>query len=98
MWESLVLALALGGPSGPKVELRPLQRVTVLGMGQCSVEVKFVLTVEPRGDEDYYCPRVEWEWEDDHLPPGGPDQTTRSVEESDCVPYEPARHDRQRQT
>lgn len=75
------LALVLALAAGPKVELKASPRATMLAVGQCSVEVRFVLSVDPRGDEDYYCPRVEWEWEDE----------TRSTEESDCPPYDAAK-------
>lgn len=43
--------------------------------------VNVVLTAELRGGEDaqdYYCPEVEWDWDD-----GG-----RSVRETDCTPPE----------
>jgi hypothetical protein len=60
--------------TSPKVELRPLQPMAVLRLGACSVPVTFRLVVEARGNEDYYCPRVEWEWQ----------VGTRSSEESDC--------------
>jgi hypothetical protein len=57
-----------------KVDLRPLQPMVSLRLGACSVPVTFRLVIEARGNEDYYCPRVEWEWQDG----------TRSSEESDC--------------
>jgi hypothetical protein len=43
-----------------------------------------LFTAELKGGddvEDMYCPEVEWEWDD-----GG-----RSVEESDCEPWEPGK-------
>lgn len=76
----LVMPLALAASSGPKVELRPLKKATMLAMGQCDVEVVFRLSVDDRNNDDYYCPRVVWEWEDGTL----------SIEESDCPPIEEA--------
>ena len=42
--------------------------------------VRFRLSVKDGGDENYYCPRVEWEWEDG----------TKGTEESDCPAFEAA--------
>jgi hypothetical protein len=82
-----VAALLLAGPT-PRVDLRPLRPITTLRIGQCSVDLVFKLTIEDRNVEDYYCPRVEWEWEDD----------TRSTEESDCPPFDRARPEDHRHT
>lgn len=60
------------------VELRPLKKVTALPVNQCEVEVRFRLSVFDGGSEDYYCPRVEWEWEDQ----------SRSSDETDCPPFD----------
>src|SRR5262249_27033606 len=79
--------LALAAAS-PKVELRPLKSLTNLGVGQCSVDVDLKLTIEDRGVEDYYCPRVEWEWEDG----------AGCGEEAGCVPLGSARPEDHRQT
>lgn len=76
----LVMQLELAASSGPKVELRPLKKATVLAMGQCEVEVVFRLRVSDRDVDDYYCPRVVWEWEDGTL----------SIEQADCPPIEEA--------
>ena len=77
-----VLLALLAGASAPKpkVELKPLQRITNLPVGRCEAVVVFKLRVEDAGAEDYYCPRVVWEWEDG----------AQSSEESDCVPFEQA--------
>src|SRR5512145_365997 len=72
----LALAVVLAG-SGPTVEFGPLRKVSFLPMGRCDIDVAFRLTVDDAGSEDYYCPRVEWYWEDG----------TTSEEESDCPPF-----------
>lgn len=74
------LVLALSSPAagrGPKVEFEPMRKATVLPMGQCEVDVVFRLVVDDGGSEDYFCPRVEWRWEDESV----------AVEESDCPPF-----------
>jgi len=78
---AVLLALFAGASAPkPKVELKPLQRITNLPAGRCEATVVFKLRVEDAGAEDYYCPRVVWEWEDG----------AQSSEESDCVPFEQA--------
>ena len=72
----LAVVVLLAG-AGPKVELEPMRKTTLLPMGQCEVDVVFRLVVQDGGVEDYYCPRVEWQWEDDSV----------AVEESDCPPF-----------
>src|SRR5947207_13049227 len=72
---AIVLVL-LAASSSPQVDLRPFQKVTVLPMGSCEVEVTFRLSVSDAGSDKYYCPRVVWEWEDGSL----------SAEQSDCPP------------
>ncbi len=77
----VVLALLAGASAPkPKVELKPLQRITNLAPGRCEAVVVFKLRVEDAGVEDYYCPRVVWEWEDG----------AQSMEESDCAPFDQA--------
>jgi len=82
---ALVLLLAAGKP---KVELKPTPQFALLGIGsRASATVRFRLSVKDAGNEDFYCPRVEWEWEDG----------TRSEEESDCPEFAsaaPADHDK----
>jgi len=87
-----LLALAVGAALAPgalarekpSVELKPIRKIWVLDAGACSVDVTFRLEVKDAGDERYYCPEIEWEWEDG----------TRSIEESDCPPFEEAEKDR----
>jgi hypothetical protein len=81
---AILLVLAA---SGPKAELRALRQMSFLKTGSCDVEVAFRLVVSHRGREDYYCPRVEWVWEDG----------TTSEEESDCPPFAEASADDERQ-
>ena len=76
----LLLALLAAASPKPKVEFKPLQRITTLPIGRCEAVVIFKLTVNDGGSEDYYCPKVVFEWEDG----------TQSSEESDCVPFEEA--------
>lgn len=82
---ALVLLLAAGKP---QVELKATPQFALLGIGpRASATVRFRLSVKDAGNEDYYCPRVEWEWEDG----------TRSEEESDCPVFaEAGKQDHQR--
>ena len=85
------LALALLSGSGTRkveVDLRPLSNVSMIRVGQCSIDVAFRLVVDGGGQEEYYCPAVEWQWEDG----------TRSVEETDCPPFAEASADDHRRT
>lgn len=77
---SLALALLLAA-NRPQVDLKPSPQLAVLGIGpRASATVRFRLSVKDAGNEDYYCPRVEWEWEDG----------TRATEESDCPAFDRA--------
>jgi hypothetical protein len=61
-------------PKKPELDLRATPRFAFS-------PVNIVLTAELRGGEDaqdYYCPEIEWDWDD-----GG-----RSVREADCAPQE----------
>lgn len=79
---SLALVLFLASPPAkPKVELKASPPFAMLGVGpRSSATIRFRLSVKDGGDENYYCPRLEWEWEDD----------TRATEESDCPAFESA--------
>jgi len=79
---SLALVLFLASPSAkPKVELKANPQFAMLGVGpRAFATIRFRLSVKDGGDENYYCPRIEWEWEDD----------TIATEESDCPPFESA--------
>ncbi|MEO8359776.1 MAG: hypothetical protein ABI672_07075 [Vicinamibacteria bacterium] len=76
----LLAILATGSAAKPTIEFKPLRRITQLSVGQCDAEVLFSLRVADGGVEDYYCPKVVFEWEDG----------TRSIEESDCPPFDQA--------
>ena len=76
----LLAALAAGSSGKPKVEFKPTRAITQLTVGRCEALVTFRLKVADGGSDDYYCPRVVFEWEDG----------TRSSEESDCAPFEDA--------
>jgi len=79
----LALVLALSAPAGaadapkpkkPKLELRAAPR-----MGFSPLNVFFTAELTGGDDiEEYYCPEVEWDWDD-----GG-----KSTHEADCAPYE----------
>jgi hypothetical protein len=61
-------------PKKPRLELRANPRMAFS-------PVNVFLTAELTGGdevEDYYCPELEWEWDD-----GG-----KSTQESDCAPWE----------
>lgn len=78
---AVAVAIALLAPaSGAKVELKPLRRITQLQVGKCQALVVFSLRIADGGQPEYYCPKVVWEWEDG----------SRSMEQSDCVPFEQA--------
>ena len=79
---SLALVLLLASePAKPKVELKANPQFAMLGVGpRAFATIRFRLSVKDGGDENYYCPRIEWEWEDD----------TIATEESDCPPFESA--------
>lgn len=81
-WFLLVILLAAEKPATkPKVELKASPQLAMLSLGpSASATIRFRLSVKDGGDEDYYCPRLEWEWEDG----------TISTEESDCPPFETA--------
>ena len=79
---SLVLAASAAQPAyaaepklkKPRLELRATPRMAFS-------PVRILLTAELTGGsdvEDYYCPEIEWEWDD-----GG-----KSVHEADCQPFE----------
>jgi hypothetical protein len=77
---SIALVAVLLAAGKPEVELKPSRRMAMLPAGPYPTSVVFTLTVKDAGDEQFYCPRIEWEWEDE----------TRSTEESDCPPFEEA--------
>ena len=78
------LSLAAPGAAGdkdqdkgkrPKLELRSAPRFAFS-------PANVLFTAELKGGDDlekYYCPEIEWDWDD-----GG-----KSVQESDCDPFEP---------
>ena len=82
MRSALVLALAAPAglsaaeakPKKPKLDLRAAPR-----MAFSPVNVFFTAELAGGDDvEEYYCPELEWEWDD-----GG-----KSTQESDCAPFE----------
>lgn len=89
---AILVLLALAGstaekskePAAKKPSLELRQRPL---FPQSPAEMTF--TAELKGgieSEDYYCPTVEWEWGDDSR--HGGNTGTKSVEESDCEPYQ----------
>lgn len=71
---SLVLASTA---DAPKLQTRVFPQMSLTGSNGCST---VIMTAEIKGveDEEWYCPKVEWE-----LPDG-----TTATEESDCAPFE----------
>ena len=62
-------------PKKPRLDVRATPRMAFS-------PVRVLLTAELSGGsdvEEYYCPEIEWDWDD-----GG-----KSVQESDCTPFEP---------
>ena len=81
-----VALAAVLAAAGPKAEFGAVGPMPFLRAGSCDVEVIFRLFVSDGGVEDYYCPRVEWQWEDGSV----------SEEESDCPPFAKAVADEHR--
>jgi hypothetical protein len=62
-------------PKKPKLEVRALPRV-----GIAPVEVLAIADLVEGDDlEEFYCPELEWEWDDE----------AKSQQEIDCPPFEP---------
>ena len=62
-------------PKRPRLELRASPRMTF-----SPAHVLFTAELTGGDDvEDYHCPEIEWDWDD-----GG-----KSVQETDCKPFEP---------
>ena len=62
-------------PKRPRLELRATPRMTF-----SPAHVLFTAELTGGDDsEDYHCPEIEWDWDD-----GG-----KSVQETDCKPFEP---------
>ena len=76
----MIMLALLASSSKPTIEFKPLRKMTQLQVGSCDAEVLFSLRVFDGGAEEYYCPKVVFEWEDG----------TRSIEETDCPPFEQA--------
>lgn len=78
----LLLASFASGAEKPTLSVRAFPTIQVLDFGRGCSPVH--LTAELKGPEveEFYCPKVVWEKPD----------TTRSVSESDCPPFE-ARHE-----
>jgi hypothetical protein len=75
----LLALLLLAGAPKPDVELKATPSMAMLPLGRAAT-VRLQVRIKDKGNEDYYCPRLEWEWEDG----------TMSTEESDCPPCEEA--------
>lgn len=65
------LLLAFVGPK-PRIEFRVLPQ-----FGYAPLSVHALLIIE-NGGEQFYCPELEWDWQDG----------SRSIETSDCDPYD----------
>jgi hypothetical protein len=83
LWASVViLTLAApghaGGEAGPKKPRLDIRASPRLGLAP----VRVLATAELVGGEaaeDFYCPLLEWDWDDG----------SRTVREADCPPFEP---------
>jgi hypothetical protein len=76
----LIAALAGAGSAGekpkkPRLDLRTAPR---MAFSPVNVLVTAELTGGDDANDDYYCPEIEWNWDD-----GG-----KSVHEADCAPLE----------
>ena len=83
-----MLAPALAVPPAPRAAAEPKLKRPVLSLRatprMAFSPVNVFFTAELSGGDDieqFYCPELEWEWGD-----GG-----KSVQESDCAPYEPGK-------
>jgi hypothetical protein len=76
-----VLAASAALPASADKVKKP--RLTVRAMPRMAFSpVRVLLTAELTGGsdvEDYYCPEIEWDWDD-----GG-----KSLHQADCSPFEP---------
>lgn len=88
-----VLALVGSGGEKPKETKDAKAKKPTLELRQRplypSSPAEMTFTAELKGGEDiedFYCPTVEWEWGDDERMGG---VGTKSVEESDCEPFQP---------
>jgi hypothetical protein len=69
------VAEAAPKPKRPRLELRATPRMTF-----SPAHILFTAELTGGDDlEDYHCPEIEWDWDD-----GG-----KSVQETDCKPFEP---------
>ena len=76
----IIAALASAGSAGdkprkPRLDLRAAPR---MAFSPVNVLVTAELTGGDNAIDDYYCPEIEWDWDD-----GG-----KSVHEADCPPFE----------
>jgi hypothetical protein len=85
---ALVVVAALAGGEAPHAAPEPRVKRPTLNLRatprMAFSPVTVFFTAELSGGDDieqFYCPEVEWEWGD-----GG-----KSVQESDCAPYEPGK-------
>jgi hypothetical protein len=74
----LALAAPLGADQSPKPKKPHLELRATPRMALSPVTVHLTAEVVGGDDvEDWYCPEIEWDWDD-----GG-----KSVQESDCAPF-----------
>jgi hypothetical protein len=76
----IIAALAASGTTGekprkPRLDLRAAPR---MAFSPANVLVTAELTGGDDVNDDYYCPEIEWNWDDG----------ARSVREADCAPLE----------
>lgn len=73
----LVIALVATSPNKPSLTVRAFPMMSLAGPRGCSSVLVTAEIVGPE-DENWYCPKIEWEMPD----------STNAVEESDCSPFE----------
>jgi hypothetical protein len=87
MTRRLVLALcvfALSTATGASDDKKPsitLRATPSNGISPLRVVLTAVIHGGPNDYQDFYCPNIEWDWDDG----------TKSESKSDCEPYEPGK-------
>lgn len=76
--------IALSGVAGATNDKKPtisLRAMPANGISPLRVVLTAVISGGPNDYQDFYCPNIEWDWDDG----------TKSESKSDCDPYEPGK-------